>query len=98
MKKCYFGPLIHVYWDSFINLSLSVQLILIYFLKGYQAADEEGVHPGVLERQEVHVSLLLSCQVLQSPSWKQDVCQSEDDTYRHIKHAKLHKRNKTYSL
>lgn len=54
-----------------------VHLLLLHFLLGGQAADEEGVHPGVLQRQEVHVSLLLSCQVGQSPCWKQDVCQSE---------------------
>lgn len=52
-----------------------------YFLTGDQAADEEGVHPGVLQRQEVHVSLLLPCQVCQSPCGKQDVRQSTCVTY-----------------
>lgn len=49
----------------------------IFILEGDQAADEEGVHPGVLQRQEVHVSVLLSLQVSQSSCGKQDVCQGE---------------------
>ncbi len=40
---------------------------------GDQAADEEGVHPGVLQRQEVHVCLLHPQQV--SFFHGQDVCQ-----------------------
>ena len=54
-----------------------VDLLFLHFLTGDQAADEEGVHPGVLQRQKVHVSLLLSCQVRQGPCGKQDVCQSK---------------------
>lgn len=40
---------------------------------GDQAADEEGVHPGVLQRQEVHVCVLFPYQgqIL----FIQDVCQ-----------------------
>ncbi len=33
-------------------------LITLYVCIGDQAADEEGVHPGVLQRQEVHVCVL----------------------------------------
>lgn len=47
------------------------------FHKGDQAADEEGVHPGILQRQEVHVSVLLPVQVSQSSCGKQDVRQGE---------------------
>lgn len=52
----------------------------IFILQGDQAANEEGVHPGILQRQEVHVSVLLSFQVSQSSCGKQDVCQGEHVT------------------
>lgn len=45
-----------------------------HFVKsGNQAADEEGVHPRVLQRQEVHVGLLHTQQI--SFFHGQDVCQ-----------------------
>lgn len=52
-------------------------LLLFPDLSGDQTANEERVHPGVLQRQEVNVRLLLTCQVSQSFCREQDVCQGE---------------------
>lgn len=60
--------------------ALNSIFVPIFILEGDQAADEEGVHPGVLQRQEVHVSVLFSLQVSQSSRGKQDVCQGERAT------------------
>lgn len=42
---------------------------------GHQAADAEGVHPGVLSRPEVHVSVLHAHPYWPGGPGQQDVCE-----------------------